>query len=114
MIHPATCFLDLNEHNYPDSGSHMLDLVYFFKFADLSVDHATYGLVQCTHFNPPFITDCVMPVQRYKQTCNISYKRYSAEDYAVLYNALSIYDWSSLYNETSVEAAVDRLNVAVT
>jgi hypothetical protein len=32
----------------------------------------------------------------------------------VLYNALSTYDWSSLYSGTSVEAAVDRLNVAVT
>jgi hypothetical protein len=31
----------------------------------------------------------------------------------VLYNALSNYDWSSLYNETSVDAAVDRLNFAV-
>jgi hypothetical protein len=35
-----------------------------------------------------------------------------AGDYAVLYNALSTYDWSSLYNETSADAAVDRLNVA--
>jgi hypothetical protein len=32
----------------------------------------------------------------------------------VFYNALSTYDWSSPYNETSVDAAVDRLNVAVT
>jgi hypothetical protein len=32
----------------------------------------------------------------------------------VLYKALSTYDWSLLYNETSVDAAVDRLNYAVT
>jgi hypothetical protein len=32
----------------------------------------------------------------------------------VLHNALSNYDWSSLHNEISVDAAVDRLNVAVT
>jgi hypothetical protein len=32
----------------------------------------------------------------------------------VLYIAVSTYDWSSLYNETSVDAAVYRLNVAVT
>jgi hypothetical protein len=31
----------------------------------------------------------------------------------VLYNALSSYDWSSPYNETPDDAAVDRLNVAV-
>jgi hypothetical protein len=44
----------------------------------------------------------------------ISYKRYSARDYAAIYNALLNFDWSSLYNETSVDAAVDWLNVAVT
>jgi hypothetical protein len=32
----------------------------------------------------------------------------------VLYNALSTYDWTLLYNEISVDAAVDRLNHAVT
>jgi hypothetical protein len=30
-IHSATCFLDLNQHNYSDSSSNLLDLV-FFKF----------------------------------------------------------------------------------
>jgi hypothetical protein len=52
-----------------------------------------------------------MPVRRYKLNCNIYFKRFSAGDY---YNAFSKYDWSSLYNETSVDAVVDRLNVAVT
>jgi hypothetical protein len=28
MIHSATCFLGLNQHNYPDSGSNFLDLVF--------------------------------------------------------------------------------------
>jgi hypothetical protein len=50
----------------------------------------------------------------YKLNFNISYKRFSTVDYAVLYNALSICDWSSLHNERSLDAAVDRLNVAVT
>jgi hypothetical protein len=42
---------------------------------------------------------------------NISYKRFFTGNYAVFYNALSNYDWPSLCNETSVEAAaaVDRL-----
>jgi hypothetical protein len=46
--------------------------------------------------------------------CNVFYKRFSAGGYAVLCSALSKYDWFSLYNETSVAAAVDRLNAAVT
>jgi hypothetical protein len=82
--------------------------------ADRSVDHAEYGLVQSDHFRPPFIIDCAMPIRRCKQNVNISYKSFSAGDHEVLYNALSTYDWSSLYNETSADAAVDRLNFAVT
>jgi hypothetical protein len=55
-----------------------------------------------------------MPVRRFKQNFNIVYKILSAGDYAVVFNALSSYDWSSLYNETSDNAVVDRLNDPVT
>jgi hypothetical protein len=55
-----------------------------------------------------------MTVRRYKQNFNIPYKSFSSGDYSVLHNALSTHDWSPLYNETSVDAAADRLNVAVT
>jgi hypothetical protein len=55
-----------------------------------------------------------MPVGRSEQNFNIYYKIFSARDYALLCNALCTYDWSSLYIETFVDAAVDRLNVAVT
>jgi hypothetical protein len=54
-----------------------------------------------------------MPFRRYKQNFNISYKRFSAQAYAVLYNALSSYAWSSLYKKIIVDAAVDRWNIAV-
>jgi hypothetical protein len=88
--------------------------LFFSSFAYLSVDHAEYGLFQPDHFHPPFIIDCAMPDPRYKQNFNIFYKGYSSGDYAVLYDALSTHDWSSLYNEISVNAAVDRVDVAVT
>jgi hypothetical protein len=113
VIHSATCFLGLSQHNYCDSGSNLLELV-FSNFADLTVDHPANGVVQPDNFHPPFIIDCIMPVRRIKQNCNILHKRFSAGNYAVLYNALYNYDWSSLYNETSVDSAVDRLNFAVT
>jgi hypothetical protein len=32
----------------------------------------------------------------------------------VLHNAFSAYGWSSLYNDASVDATVDRLNVSLT
>jgi hypothetical protein len=47
-----------------------------------------------------------MSGRRYKQNCDVSYKRFSAGNYAMLSNSLSTFDWSSLYNETSVDAAV--------
>jgi hypothetical protein len=91
VIYSATCFLGLNQHNYSDSDSNLLDLV-FSNFADLSFDHPEYGLVQPDHFHSPFVIGCTTPVVRSKQNCNISHKRFSAGDFAVLYNALSNYD----------------------
>jgi hypothetical protein len=54
------------------------------------------------------INDCAMPVRRPKQICNVSYERFSAGEYAVPYTAWSKHDWSSLHNETSVDAAVTQ------
>jgi hypothetical protein len=70
VIHSSTCFLGLNQHNYPDSGSNLLDLV-FSIFFYLSVDHAEHCLVQPDHFHSPLIIDCTMPVRRVKQNFNI-------------------------------------------
>jgi hypothetical protein len=54
-----------------------------------------------------------MPVRCHKQSCNTSFKRYSTGDYAVLYNALSSYDFSFLYNEILIDATHNRLNITV-
>jgi hypothetical protein len=56
VIHSPTCLLSLNQHNYPDTGSNLLDII-FSEFADLSVDHAEYGPDQDSHFHPPCIID---------------------------------------------------------
>jgi hypothetical protein len=69
--------------------------------------------MQPNHFHPPFVIDCTMSVRRSKQNCNVSHKRVPAGEYAVQYNALSNCDWPSLYNDTSADAAIERLNVAV-
>jgi hypothetical protein len=81
-----------------------LTLFFFVK----NFDRAEYGLVQPDHFHPPFIVDCTTPDRRSKDTVILfSYNRFSAEEHAVLYNALSNYDGSSLYNETSVTQSID-------
>jgi hypothetical protein len=47
------------------------------------------------------------------QNSNNAYRRFPAGDYALLYNTLLSYDWSPLYNEYSLDVAVNRLNEAV-
>jgi hypothetical protein len=91
-----------------------LDPFFFLSKFCCPFGHDEYGLVQPDHFHSPFIIDSTMPVLCSKRNCNIFYKTSSAGDYTVPCNALSNYDWSLLYNETSIDAAVDRLNVAVT
>jgi hypothetical protein len=59
VIHSATCFLGLNQHNHSVSGSNLLDLV-FSNSVDISLDHVDYGLVHSDQFHPPFIIDCSM------------------------------------------------------
>jgi hypothetical protein len=53
-------------------------------------------------------------VQSFKQNFNISYKKFSASDYAVLYNALPTEDWPSCYNKTLVDTAIGKSNVTIT
>jgi hypothetical protein len=112
VIHSAICYLGLNQHNHSVSGFNLLELV-FDNFVDISLDYVEHGLVHPDPFHPRFIIDCTIQRWRNNQNCNTPYKRYSAGDYALLYNALFTYDWSALYIETSVDAAVDRLDVAV-
>jgi hypothetical protein len=71
-------------------------------------------LVQPDVFHPSFVAESMLPTRRSNLLSNISFRKYSSGNYLMLYNTLSTYDWSSLYNEISVDAAVDRLTVAVT
>lgn len=109
VIHSATCFLNLNQHNHSVSGGNLLDLV-FSNFVDISLDHVQYGLVHPDPYHPPFIIDCSIPQRRNHHNSNTVYRRFPAGDYTLLYNTLLSHDWSSLYSESSVDAAVDRLN----
>jgi hypothetical protein len=44
--------------------------------------------------------------------CEFGYRIFAAGNYTLLYNILSAYDWSCMY-ETSVDVAVLSLNAAV-
>jgi hypothetical protein len=56
---------------------------------------------------------CHFFVKTYSKTNELSYFKYACGDYALLYNILSSYDWSSVYSKSSVEVAVASLNSAV-
>jgi hypothetical protein len=86
---------------------------FFSNFVDISFYYVDHGPVHPDSFNPPFINDCTIPLRLNNQNFNTPYKRYSAGYYVLLFNTLLTYDWSALYNETSVDAVVDILNAAV-
>jgi hypothetical protein len=109
VIHSAICYLGLNQQNHPVNGLDLLDLV-FSNFVDISFDYVDHGLVHPDPFHTPFIIDCTIPLRRNNRNFNTPHKIYSVGDYVLLYNTLLTYDWSALYNETSVDASVDRLN----
>jgi hypothetical protein len=89
VIYPIY-FLDLSKYNYSDNGVNLLDLI-FLNFADFSINAAESGIVRVNHYHPRFIIDCIMPIRISKPTINIPFRRYSAGDYFVLYDALSNY-----------------------
>jgi hypothetical protein len=51
----------------------------------------------------------------YKRTYNFehSYRKFADGNYNKVYNMLSNYDWSQVYNNMLVDAAVDSLNAAM-
>ncbi|PNF19791.1 hypothetical protein B7P43_G14658 [Cryptotermes secundus] len=112
VIYSAVCYLGFSQYNHPVNGLNLLDLV-FSNFGNFSLISVDQGLVHPDPFHPPFIIDCKIPLRQSNQNFSTPCKLYSAGDYALLYNALFTYDWSALYNETSVDAAVDQLNIAV-
>jgi hypothetical protein len=90
----------------------LLDLV-FVNFSDPKLVPADSGLVTRDTYHPPFSIDVLLPHINNNLNSEISYLIYSAGNYTLLYNLLSTYDWSSVYETTSVDTAVASLNAAV-
>jgi hypothetical protein len=90
----------------------MLDLV-FANFSDLKLVPVDSGLVTHDTYHPPFSIDVLLPHINSNLNSEFSYRIYSAGNYTLLYSLLSTYDWSSVYETTSVDTAVANLNAAV-
>jgi hypothetical protein len=59
------------------------------------------------------VIDITLPLASHTQDSESSYRKYTSDDYALLYNILSNYDWSCVYGASSVDSAVASLSAAV-
>ena len=107
-IFTSMCLLGLSQHNYSHNSGNLLDLV-FYNFTNVSVNYDIHVLVSPDTYHLPFVTEVQLPIRKSNQLSNISFRKYSSGGYLLLYNTLTTYDWSSLYNETSFDTAVARL-----
>jgi hypothetical protein len=90
----------------------MLDLA-FANFTDLKSVPADSGLVTPDTYHPPLSIDVFFPHVNNNFNCEFSYRIFAAGNYFLLYKILCTYDWSSVYETTSVDVAVASLNAAV-
>ncbi|PNF21153.1 hypothetical protein B7P43_G05118, partial [Cryptotermes secundus] len=111
-IYTSTCFLGLRQCVEAVDTANMLDLV-FANFTDLKSVPADSGLVATDIYHPPLNIDVLLPNVNSNLKCEFSYQNFAAGNYALLYNILSTYDWSSVYETSSVDVAVASLSVAV-
>jgi hypothetical protein len=61
----------------------------------------------------PMVIDIDLRTDKSTHNIEHSYRKFADGHYNKLHNILSNYDWSQVYNNTSVDAAVDSLNAAV-
>jgi hypothetical protein len=74
---------------------------------------ADSGLITPDTYHLPFSIDVLLPNINNNLNSVFSYRIYSAGNYTLVYNILSMSDWSSVYETTSVDTAVANVNAAV-
>jgi hypothetical protein len=102
----------LSKHNTTIDSINILDLV-FANFTDLKFVPADSGLITPDKYLPLLSIDVLLPHVNNNLNSEFSYQIYSAGNYTLLYNLLSRYDWSSVYETPSVDTAVASLSAAV-
>ncbi|PNF41595.1 hypothetical protein B7P43_G11563 [Cryptotermes secundus] len=111
-IYTSTCFLGLWQCVEAVDIINMFDPV-FANFTQLKYVAADSGLVAPDIYHPPLNIDVLLPNVNSNLNCEFSYQNFAAGNYALLYNILSTYDWSSVYETSSVDVAVASLSVAL-
>jgi hypothetical protein len=111
-IYISTCLRNLNQCIDTVGSSNRLDLI-CANLSDLRITPVNPGLIKPDNYYPPLIINMYLPFTICIQHYVYSYRKFSSEDYALLYSNLSIFDWFCVYGTTSVDSAVPCLNDAV-
>jgi hypothetical protein len=102
VIYTSTSLLGLTQRLLTDSS---LDLV-FTNFDRVGTFFADEGVVKPDAYHPPIVIE--IPLDLHISTSYArSYRKYASGDYSLLFRLLFNYDWSCVYSNNTVEAAVD-------
>jgi hypothetical protein len=111
-MYTFTCLLGLRQCVEAVDSSNILEVV-FANFTDLKFVPANSGLVMSDTYHRSLSIDIFLPPINTNLNSEFSNLIYAAGNYTLLYNILSTYDWSSMYETTSVDTAVASLSGAM-
>jgi hypothetical protein len=111
-IYTSTFLLQLRQCVEAVDSLNLLDIV-FTNFTDLKSVPPDSGLVTPDTYHPSLNIDVLLPHVNNNLNSEFGYRIFAAGNYTLLYNILSTYDWSSVYETSSVDVAVQSLNAAV-
>jgi hypothetical protein len=102
VIYTATSLLGLTQRLLTDSS---LDLV-LTNFDRVGTFFADEGVVKPDAYHPSIVIEILLDLHN-STSCAHSYRKYASGDYSLLFSFLFNYDWSCVYSNNTVEAAVD-------
>jgi hypothetical protein len=89
-------------------------LIWFSQIlVDYDITFPDSGIIKPDTYHPLVVIGVTLPLVNHTQNCEYSYRKYGSGDYTLLYNILSNYDWSFVYDTSSVDAAAASLSGAV-
>jgi hypothetical protein len=101
-IYTSTCLLGLTQHLLTNSS---LDLV-FTNFDRVSTLFANIGVVKPNAFLLRNVIEIPLDLHNSVSYHGHSYCKCASGDYSLLFSFLSNYDWSCVYSNNTVDAAV--------
>jgi hypothetical protein len=101
-----SCLNSVSQLNYFRTNGNFYGLT-FYSLTAFSVKCYAHDPVHLDIYHPPFVTELYLPLKRSNLSCIISFGRHFFRDYLVLKNTHPAYDWSSRYNETSIDGSTN-------